>query len=445
MMNLKTQLRTGALALALSAAAAPGFAQATFTRYVALGDSLTAGFQSGGLYVTSQRNSYPAIIAAQAGVADFQQPTVSDPGIPSALELRSLSPLIIAPKPGSGVPTNLSLARPYNNLAVPGADVHDTLFTTTDNGGLHDLILRRQNATALQQALVQQPTFVTLWIGNNDALGAATSGIVIDGVTLTTAASFEADFRAVTNAIAASGAKMAIANVPDVTSIPFVTTIPPFIVVNGAPLLIGGNPVPYIGPNGPLAANDFVLLTAQAELAQGKGIPVALGGSGLPLSNSSVLSASEAATIRSRVNSYNAVIAAVANEKGAALVDANAILTAIAHEGVDYGGITFNSKFLTGGIFSYDGVHPSRFGYALVALEFIHAINAKFGSDIPDPNLGAAMQGGGGGSLFSFDTASLELAPDFDANLRWALHVPSQADLEQQAQVKPKPRHRRRR
>src|SRR5262249_23189316 len=96
-----------ALALAVATAAA-AFAQVDFSRYVALGDSLTAGFTSGGLVETAQENSYPALIHRQATGSDtgFQQPLVTPPGIPAVLQLSSLSPLVIAPQSGQGQPAN---------------------------------------------------------------------------------------------------------------------------------------------------------------------------------------------------------------------------------------------------------------------------------------------------------------------------------------------------
>ncbi|HET7510626.1 MAG TPA: SGNH/GDSL hydrolase family protein, partial [Solirubrobacterales bacterium] len=224
----RLRILAGALALALLAplaAFAVDTGSADFTRYVAIGDSLTAGYQSGGLAQASQRNSYPILIYRQATgqSTGFEQPLVSDPGLPAQMELRSLSPLFIAPKAGTGQPLNLNLPRPYNNLAVPGANVHDVVATVTDHGGLHDLILRGLG-TALQQAVALHPTFVSVWIGNNDALRAVIAGRVIEGITLTPAASFEADYRTMADALAATGAKLVFANIPDVTSIPFVTT-----------------------------------------------------------------------------------------------------------------------------------------------------------------------------------------------------------------------------
>src|SRR6202035_1387615 len=123
-------------------------------------------FISGGLIETVQVNSYPALIYQQATAktTGFEQPLVTPPGIPAILQLRSLLPLSITPAAGKGKPANIGLARPYNNLGIPGSPVHDLVATTT--GGLHDLILRNpafHNTTALVQALSQHPTFVTLW------------------------------------------------------------------------------------------------------------------------------------------------------------------------------------------------------------------------------------------------------------------------------------------
>ena len=387
----------GALTLAFLLVAGAGFAQvntgaANFTTYVAFGDSLTAGYSNGSINERFQRNSYPALIYRQATgkTTGFEQPLVSAPGLPGALRLTGLFPTVISPTPGAGQPINLNLPRPYNNMAIPGASLHDLLTKTTSASASDptDLVLRRLGATQLQQGLSLKPTFVSLWIGNNDALAAATSGIAVEGVTLTPTAQFDAEYRAVVNAITVTAGvkQMVVANIPDVTSIPFVTTIPRFLVNPRTNQLVrdpGGNPIPLIGPDGPLQAGDFVLLTASAELGAGRGIPVAFGGTGVPLSNNAVLSAAEAAAIKAHVDAYNTTIRTVANEKGAAFVDANSVLRNIAASGLRIGGISYSSAFLTGGIFGYDGVHPTPLGYAYVANLFIDAINATYGGDIP--------------------------------------------------------------
>ena len=443
---------TGALGAAASlllpagAAAQVDTGSANFSRYVALGDSLTAGFEAGSLHRSAQETSYPALIHRQAtgGASGFQQPLISEPGIPPKLVLRTITASgipVITPEPTTGQPINLA-APAYQNLAVPGADVHDVLATNATAGGLHQIILR-DRGTQLQAALVQSPTFVTLWAGNNDVLAAATSGIVVEGVTLTPVAQFEADFRAITAAIAASGARMAIANIPDVTSIPFVTTVSRFVT------LPNGVVFNLVGPNGPIGAGDFVLLSAADDIQQGFGIPAPLGRG--PLGNEHVLSAAEVATIRARIAAYNAIIRAEAGARGAAFVDINTEFADIAAHGRNFGGIVLTTAFLTGGIFSYDGVHPTPIGYGLVANEFIEAINAQFDAEIPPVNMAALMFGpgtlsasagavGGGGKAMSFEgLLPFYFSPQAWNNLRWALRIPQTLAVDQDP-----PRRRRR-
>lgn len=436
---LRPAARAALLVCAASALAAfPSFAQGNpFGNYVSVGDSLTAGFISGGLVDDVQVNSYPSLIFQRATgqpASLFEQPLVSAPGIPSVLQLRSLSPLIITPATGTGVPLNLTLGRPYNNLAVPGAEVSDALRTVSDGGGLHDLILRGIG-TQVQQAVALQPTFITVWLGNNDALAAATSGVVIEGLTLTPAASFEADFRAVVGALASTGAGMAIATVPEVTAIPFVTTVPPVVVdpaTNQPVLGPNGQVIPLLGPDGPLRPGlDFVLLTATQELAAGKGLPPFLGGTG-PLSNQVVLSAAEAATINDRVRVFNNVIRTVSGEVGAAVVDVNAIFGDIARNGLVLGGIDFDAEFLTGGLFSYDGVHATPLGYAIIANAFIDAINAEFGTSIARVGLGPYVFGplsSRGTGLDRGMAANMIFRRKAENNLRDAFGVPNRGEL----------------
>jgi lysophospholipase L1-like esterase len=382
--------RAGALAAALLLPAASASAQRDFRSYVALGDSLTAGFSSASLMEANQASSVPALIARQAGVTGFQQPTVSDPGIPPQLILVRLLPApVIAPKSaGPGSPTNLGLLTAYNNLGIPGATSVDLLTRTADDGGFHDLILRQRGTTALQQGLSLQPSFVTLWIGNNDVLGAVVRGRAIDGVTLTPADTFRAAYASILETLRGAEVDVVAANLPDVTSIPFATTIPPYVVepATGQPVLVNGERVPLLGPNGPLPAGAFVTLPASSLLAQGIGIPTSLGGSGAPLPDEVILDANEVAVIRDRVNANNRAIAELTQAAGIPLLDLNALLAEIASEGRVVGGVRLSSAFLTGGIFSYDGVHPTALGYAVLANEWIRVINEN-GGQVPPVNL----------------------------------------------------------
>lgn len=363
----------------------------SFTTYVAIGDSLSAGFVSGALVENHQANSVPALLARQGGAADFQQPLVSQPGIPPELTLVGLSPApTLVRKAGLGQPRNLGLGRPYNNMAVPGTTLINALQLLTDGGGLHDLILRGRG-TQVTQALSLRPTLITVWIGNNDVLGAAVNGRAIDGVTLTPAAAFRAAYQSLITAARGTGATVIAANLPDVTSIPFVTTVPPVVVnpATSSPVLINGQPVPLLGPSGPLPASARVTLPATTLLAQGIGIPAALGGRAVftggvsrcqnCLPDEVVLDPDELAIIRARVAENNAAIADICRSAGVPVVDINRLLSDFATTGRLVGGILLTGSFLTGGIFSYDGVHPTELGYAVTANEWIRVINENGG------------------------------------------------------------------
>ena len=132
-------IRIAATALLTLAISAPLFAargRADFTRFVTMGDSLTLGVSNVATTAPHQQFSWPAIVARQVGLRTdcnssndapncFQQAIISEPGIPSELQLLSLAPFAFAQKPGLGTPVNTGLLRPYNNLAVDGAELAD--------------------------------------------------------------------------------------------------------------------------------------------------------------------------------------------------------------------------------------------------------------------------------------------------------------------------------
>ncbi len=70
-----------------------------------------------------------------------------------------------------------------------------------------------------------KPTFFSLWIGNNDVLGYATTG-GDSSDPLTSSIDFERDYTGLIKGLTKNGAKGVIANIPYVTSIPFFNTIP---------------------------------------------------------------------------------------------------------------------------------------------------------------------------------------------------------------------------
>ncbi len=83
---MKFHMCTPILVIFIAAAALPARAEIDLTRLVAVGDSLTAGFQNGSLLETQQPNGYASVIARQAR-EELTLPLIAAPGIPNVLVL----------------------------------------------------------------------------------------------------------------------------------------------------------------------------------------------------------------------------------------------------------------------------------------------------------------------------------------------------------------------
>jgi lysophospholipase L1-like esterase len=404
MMRIRTLLL-----LFLALVAAPLFAargKADFTRFVVIGDSYGAGVQSASLNVNHQQFSWPAVIARQAGAPDFQQPLVSFPGIGPELQLVDVihfPPTILPAASTNGQPLNLNLPRPYNNLSIPGANVADVITLTgketpTNTAKIFAQFILRGLGTEVQQAVAQHPTFIAIWIGGNDALGAVEAG---NPALLTPLDAFKTSYNAMLDQLIAGApdAGMIVGNIPDTpAALPFVSTVPSVIInpQTQQPVLINNAPVPLIadlggGTIGPLPAGSFVLLTAASKVASGFGIPPQLASvppfnqfpnAGKPLADSDVLTPTEAAALQQRIADYNAVIQQAASARDIPVADIRGINAALVN-GINAGPVTITAKFITGGAFSLDGLHLTDIGYTIFADEYIKTINEAYGTHIP--------------------------------------------------------------
>ena len=400
-----------------------------FSSFVAIGNTLTAGYQSGSLFESAQKYSFGKQIANLMNVG-FEQPLIGDPGTGGRLEVKSLSPFTLYTNLNTGAPKNLNYPKPYNNLGIPGALLYDVvsatnssdcasaLFAQTPNP-MFDLILRNSAlnlGTQLQQAAALKPTLITLWIGSNDVLGFATSGGA-SPTAPTDINTFTALYNAVGANLASLGAKIVIANIPDVTTIPFFTTVGPQMAMAVPWYQLASLGVPGLfyqqhGETGPASVfadsstirNFGVLLTLKGSSYAGLvGLPGGkfyrdFGYPGLPPGidttqafgvhpqnpwpDALILDADEITTAVTTTNSYNNVIATVANAYGFGLVDINSFLKGFL-AGKVVNGIKFSTIFVEGNLFSLDGVHPTSRGQGLIADEFIKVINSKFGAGLP--------------------------------------------------------------
>ena len=346
--------------------------RADLSRLVVVGDSLSAGFQNGSLLETQQPHGYASLVAAQAGVP-LALPLIAAPGFPP-ISVDFGPPPTLVSLPITALPVRSNPAVQPFNLAVPGHNVQDALTTrplpspATGQQILDTLVLGIPGlALGISRSQVQwaealHPTTVILWIGNNDALGAATHA---DASLLTRVPAFEAAFGEVIDRLAATGATLVVANIPDVTVVPFLTSAEDVAARTGIPIALLPS-VLGIGPGDFVTPNAFPLIAAHAG----------------PLPANVVLDAGEVAEIRAAIEAYNAFIARKAKQHGAALVDIHATLARIQKRGIVIGGQRLTTAFL-GGLFSLDGIHPTNTGYAVIANRFIHALNRRFDAGIP--------------------------------------------------------------
>ena len=372
---------TSASLTAQQAANAGNFATTYF-----LGDSLTAGYQSGSLIDTSQVHGWAPLVAQQAGFS-IALPLIAPPGAPNQLTLVHLAGPVIGQLAGTTSGRDNFALQP-TDVAVPGALANDVLNTlpllapAAGQQTLNQLVLGYPGfgfgvvRSQAQQAVAAGATTIFLWIGNNDALVADLTGTTSS---MTPLATFTTQYQQLISYLQTnSAAHLVIVNIPDVTAVPYLQPAAGILAQYSAGT---GLPVATLSALLGIQAGDFVNQTGLTD------IPLILGGSMKgPLPDAAVVSASEAVTIQTMVKSYNSVIAAAATSAGATLVDINALFATTTANGVTVNGIKGTTSFL-GGVFSLDGIHPTNTGYAVIANAVIDTMNKAFGKTIPDVNL----------------------------------------------------------
>lgn len=402
---------------------APSKGSIDVSTYVAMGNSLTAGYANDALYNEGQLFSYPNLIAQQfklVGGGNFKQPMVSatSAGIGSNLTARlvlapvkdcmgatSLSPVPATSQGDMSIfTTSVADQAPFNNMGVPGAKAITIVYPgygdyTKGTGNYNPFFTRMTkdpaHASILSDAAAQNPTFFSLDIGNNDVLSYAFAGGAADFIT--PASNFNASVDAIVGTLTAHGAKGVVANIPNITSMPFFTTVP----YNGlmldqanaaalsaayAPLgiqfkqgsnafIIQDNAAP--GGMRQIHSGEFILLNIPQDSLKCGG-----WGSRKPIPTNYVLTADKVSQINDAITSFNSKLRSVATEKGLAFVDVNAFMAAL-KTGIMYNGVGMSAQYVTGGAFSLDGVHLTALGNALLANEYIKAINRTYGATIP--------------------------------------------------------------
>jgi lysophospholipase L1-like esterase len=239
---------------------------AVLTKYVALGDSFSAGYSDGALFVKGQEGSYVNVLSKQfaaAGGGAFATPLTSDnvggllfggvsnPDFGPRVAMLGLNPdgtPNIKPVPfASTTEVMAHITGPFNNLGVPGAKSFHLI--APGYGDINKLPLGTANpyfvrfatvsgTTVLKDATDQNPTFFSLWIGGNDVLAYATSGGIGVNQTgnsnpatygkndITDPGVFANVYSGLVAKLTEKGAKGVVANLPYVNTLPFFGTVP---------------------------------------------------------------------------------------------------------------------------------------------------------------------------------------------------------------------------
>lgn len=374
---------------------------ALFARYVALGNSITAGFQSGGINDSTQRRAYPVLVARQAGAESrFLIPSLSNPGCPPPFAAPLSTTRI------STIPCALRAApapRTINNLAVPGARIASALNINDAANSLTTFILGGR--TPVETMLRINPTLVTAWLGNNDALGAALLG---ETALLTAVGPFQASLDALVAAINSTpaGRDDAVVLIGVVNPVVIPTLQPgafAFAVKSNpqtAPLLpktVNANcsPVTATGQPNPLSRNLVSL-----QILSDPRVPEISCADDAKF----LLTPAELGAISARVAEFNGLLRARAETNGWIYIDPNPLLQsflsdpnrirkcqglATARTQAEFGAAVVQTcpspdpRVGFGSLFSFDGFHPSTEAQVILANTVIAALNAKFGVSIP--------------------------------------------------------------
>lgn len=238
---------------------------ADFSKYVALGNSLTAGYSDSALFIEGQKGSYPNLLSQQfalVGGGEFKIPYMNDNVgglLLGGFQIQGPRYYLAPPSTPGGLPTPTLvtgtittditnvLTGPFNNMGVPGAKSFHLLASGYGNvagvltGQANPYFVRfasSPTASVLGDAVAQNPTFFSLWIGNNDVLAYATSGgtgvnqlgnynpATYGANDITDPTVFANVYSTLLDGLTATGAGGVVANIPDVTSAPFFTTVP---------------------------------------------------------------------------------------------------------------------------------------------------------------------------------------------------------------------------
>jgi hypothetical protein len=210
---------------------------------------------------------------------------------------------------------------------------------------------------------------------------------------------FQQNYEQVIQNLTANGAKGAIATIPDVTLMPYFTTIPwNGLTLDNANVGTLNNIYNPLGFYFQVGANPFMIVDSTANMFAVRQIQstellllslpldsVKCNQMGVlfPIRDEFVLDEGELNVLRAKIQAYNNFIRQMSQTYNLALVETDQFVSKLA-DGFTYNGVNMSAKFVSGGAFSLDGIYLNPRGNAHFANTFIKAINKKYHSTIPE-------------------------------------------------------------
>jgi len=366
-----------------------------FRNYVAIGNSITAGWQSGGINDSTQQQAYPRLLSIQMGTP-YKYASLVNPGCPAPIaNFQTQAKVGGTTAPPCSLRSPASVTDVLNNVGVPDARVLDPISATTvASNALTTFILGGK--TQVQRALDARPTFVTIWIGANNVLQAAYTGILtptpgISNGIVGTQAQFQTSYDAMIKQLQDSmpGIKGVLIGVPDASSIPLMSSgalIASSPQIQGAMAVIAGKPV-AVDPNcvGSAALVTTPLLLNLIKAGTHPPVISCLPSPADPtgtVGNLFVLDATERAQLSAFIAGLNTYIKGKAAAIGFGYWDPNPTLNGIRNTAQSLPFPSFAATGTFGTAFSLDGVHPSAEGQKLIANQLIPVINSTYGTTL---------------------------------------------------------------
>jgi lysophospholipase L1-like esterase len=362
---------------------APHPSSPVFRSYVAIGNSITAGFQSDGINDSTQALSFAVLVARQMNTR-FAFPAVTSGCRPPLANFQTMA-RVADPAKVPCARTAKSVTATLNNVAVPGAASIDPTAQISPNGNAFtDLFLGGE--TQVARAIEARPTFVSIWIGNDDALGPALSGVLTG---LTPIPTFAANYSVMVSQLrgGAPDVKGVLIGVVQVTNAPILFSAaalqsPGFVASLSA---AAGTPI-MIDP-ATCTATTTSLISLQIVTAIKAGLhppTIACAKTALGIGDVFVIDAAEQAQLTAAVDGYNSYIRSKADSIGFGYYDPNAVFDALKATGAIPSIPNLASATTPFGQFvSLDGIHPSSEAHVLIANGLLQAINARFQTSLP--------------------------------------------------------------